>query len=199
MIVVAGPPGGGKSTLLGRDYYSERGIPYFNIDERCKELNGASSQKIPLPIRNRANQELRLFCLEHFQNRQTFAFETTLRAPFAIEQTGLAQAANFEAELHFVAAPVQKHVDRVIARAASGGHGASERTVRTMYEDSLRNLPGALRAFDHSYLYDSGTDTPALLVEVEGKQILLYDGAIPSWMDRALRQVRVRAGSDLDR
>ena len=188
MVVVAGPPGGGKSTLLGRDYFSVRGIPYFNIDERCRDLNRGSSGNIPLPIRRYANQELRQFCGDQFQKQQTFAFETTLRAPFAIEQASLAQAAAFETELRFIAAPAPTHVDRVIARAAIGGHGASERTVRTMYQDSMRNLPIALRSFDHCYLYDSSSDDPVLLVEVEGQQVVTYEGPSPFWMERALIQ-----------
>jgi dephospho-CoA kinase len=53
MIVVAGPPGGGKSTALGARYFSALQIPYFNIDERCKQLHG-SAQKISPQIRQRA-------------------------------------------------------------------------------------------------------------------------------------------------
>ena len=100
MIVVAGPPGGGKSTQLGADYFRLQQIPYFNIDDRCKKLHG-SSKGIPLHIRNRANAELRHFCKDHFVAQMTFAYETTLRAPFAIEQSGLARAAAFQTELHF--------------------------------------------------------------------------------------------------
>ena len=92
MIVVAGPPGGGKSTQLGPDYFLAQRIPYFNIDDRCKELHG-SSKGIPVHIRNQANADLRQFCTANFTAQATFAYETTLRKPFAIEQSGLARAA----------------------------------------------------------------------------------------------------------
>ncbi len=116
MIVVAGPPGGGKSTALGARYFSALQIPYFNIDERCKQLHG-SAQKISPQIRQRANEELRTFCEEHIRGRRTFAFETTLRVDFAIRIAPEARAAGIDTEMHYMAGPVETHIERVTARA----------------------------------------------------------------------------------
>jgi hypothetical protein len=44
MIVVAGPPGSGKSTNFP---LSEYGYDWFNADNRAAELNGGSFRKIP--------------------------------------------------------------------------------------------------------------------------------------------------------
>ena len=48
MIVVAGPPGSGKSTNFP---LSEYGYDWFNADNRAAELNGGSFRKIPKEIR----------------------------------------------------------------------------------------------------------------------------------------------------
>ena len=60
MIVVAGPPGGGKSTAFPRAAFTDVGIAYFNIDDRCKELHG-SSKNIPPEVRLLANEDLAKF------------------------------------------------------------------------------------------------------------------------------------------
>jgi dephospho-CoA kinase len=48
MIVVAGPPGSGKSSIFP---VSNFGVAYFNADERASELNGGSYFGIPNTIR----------------------------------------------------------------------------------------------------------------------------------------------------
>jgi len=54
MIVVAGPPGSGKSSVFP---FAQTGVDHFNIDERGAELNGGSYQKIPPEIRAQSNRE----------------------------------------------------------------------------------------------------------------------------------------------
>ncbi|MBL8231917.1 MAG: hypothetical protein JNL98_25690 [Bryobacterales bacterium] len=48
MIVIAGPPGSGKSTLFP---VSSFGVDFFNADDRAAELNGGSYLGIPPEIR----------------------------------------------------------------------------------------------------------------------------------------------------
>jgi predicted ABC-type ATPase len=48
MIVVAGPPGSGKSSLFP---VSETGLDFFNADDKAAELNGGSYQNISAEIR----------------------------------------------------------------------------------------------------------------------------------------------------
>jgi dephospho-CoA kinase len=50
MIVVAGPPGSGKSTAFP---VQSEGVDFFNADDRAAELNGGSFQNIPPDIRSR--------------------------------------------------------------------------------------------------------------------------------------------------
>jgi predicted ABC-type ATPase len=60
MIVVAGPPGSGKSTLYPVSSFS---VSYFNADDRAAELNGGTYVSIPNEIRKIVNREFEAFVL----------------------------------------------------------------------------------------------------------------------------------------
>lgn len=178
MIVVAGPPGGGKSSVMGLDYFSKRNVSYFNIDERCKQLHG-SAQRIPLEIRKRANEDLRQFCAANISGMRTFGFETT---DFAIRTARDARAAGLATEMHYIAAPIEIHIERVTARALAGGHAASEPRLREIYATSMKNLPYAMDAFDGTFVYDSSGGKPILPLEIQRGQIVLAEPPLASWI-----------------
>jgi hypothetical protein len=58
MIVVAGPPGSGKSVAFPVDRF---GVDSFNADDRSAQLNNGSYQGIPLEIRAIVNKEFEAF------------------------------------------------------------------------------------------------------------------------------------------
>ena len=60
MVVVAGPPGSGKSSIFLVASFS---IPYFNADDRAAELNGGSYGGILKTIRAIANRDFEAFVL----------------------------------------------------------------------------------------------------------------------------------------
>ncbi len=74
MIVVAGPPGSGKSS---RYPLSSFGVASFNADDRAAELNGGSYFGISTKIRQAVNREFETFILESIERRVSFAIETT--------------------------------------------------------------------------------------------------------------------------
>jgi len=82
MFVVAGPPGGGKSSVFSRSVSGIAGV--FNADDRAAELNGGSYRGIPQDIRAAANREFEQFIDSHIRDHQDFAFETTLRTPVTL-------------------------------------------------------------------------------------------------------------------
>jgi predicted ABC-type ATPase len=83
MIVVAGPPGSGKSSIFP---VSSFGVRYFNADDRAAELNGGSYIGIPRQIRAIVNREFEAFVAESIENRTSFAIETTLRATVTLNR-----------------------------------------------------------------------------------------------------------------
>ena len=77
MILVAGPPGSGKSSLFSP---YNLGIDAFNADDRAAVLNGGSYQAIPPAIRAVGNREFEDSILSHISGGVSFGFETTLRS-----------------------------------------------------------------------------------------------------------------------
>jgi predicted ABC-type ATPase len=92
MIVVAGPPGSGKSTLYP---LSSLGVAFFNADDRAAELNGGSYVGISSEIRKTVNREFEAFVLSSIGVRTSFAVETTLRSDVTFNQARLAKQAGF--------------------------------------------------------------------------------------------------------
>src|SRR5438874_2736298 len=76
MIVVAGPPGSGKSSLYPLASFN---VVYFNADDRAAELNGGSYIGISKEIRNIVNAEFETFVLGSIERRVSFAIEFTDR------------------------------------------------------------------------------------------------------------------------
>src|SRR5512134_1162475 len=100
MIVVAGPPGSGKSSIFP---VSSFGVPCFNADDRAAELNHGSYAGIPKHIRQAVNREFEAFVLASIESRASFAIETTLRSAVTFEQVRLAKAAGFATEMRYLA------------------------------------------------------------------------------------------------
>lgn len=142
MIIIAGPPGSGKSS---RFPLSAFGVDWFNADNRAAELNLGSFRKISAEIRSRVNLEFQRWILEHISAYEDFAIETTLRSTITLEQSRLAQGNGFWTIMDYVAAGgVEESIRRIMERSYRGGHSASERLVSEIYEKSTKNLLTAL-------------------------------------------------------
>ncbi len=186
MIVVAGPPGSGKSSLYP---LSSFGVASFNADDRAAELNGGSYVGISSEIRQAVNREFETFILGSIERRVSFAIETTLRSEITFEQARLAKKAGFAVEMRYLALrDFSMHLERVKARADAGGHSASEATLRRIYEASLRNLRRAVQELDVVWVYDNtdiGASHPLVLEARDGEIHFLVHNP-PRWLSAAL-------------
>jgi predicted ABC-type ATPase len=184
MIVVAGPPGSGKTSLFPVTAF---GVDAFNIDDRCAQILG-SYRAIPREVRRAVAKECERFVLDHIETEHSFAVETTLRTAAAIDQARLARTRGFATEMIFVATDaVEENVARILQRAQGGGHGASEREVRAIHEASLANLSAAIGVFERVDIYDSTArwSAPRLVATSHDGRIDRL-GVGPSWLEQAL-------------
>jgi predicted ABC-type ATPase len=135
MIVIAGPSGSGKSKYFGaRDF----GFAFFNVDDRCAELNGGSYRAVPIDVRAQAQRECERFVSDCTTQGTSFAVETTLRSTIAIEQAERARIAGFTSKMIFIATDnVQENVRRCAPRSGRG----PQRSGGTYH----RNLPAKPR------------------------------------------------------
>lgn len=81
MIVVAGPPGSGKSTYFPVGAF---GVDSFNIDDRCARILG-SYRAISRDVRRAVARECERFVLDHIARDRPLAVETTMRTTAAID------------------------------------------------------------------------------------------------------------------
>jgi predicted ABC-type ATPase len=184
MIVVAGPPGSGKTRFFPVTAF---GVDSFNIDDRCAQIVG-SYRAIPRDIRHAVAKECEAFILSHIQRQVSFAVETTLRTTAAIDQARLARSSGFVTEMRFVATgSVTENVARILQRAQAGGHAASEREIRAIHQASIANLGAAIAVFHWVNVYDSTIRwaAPRLVATAHEAQVVRH-GATPSWLDGLL-------------
>jgi predicted ABC-type ATPase len=184
MVVVAGPPGSGKTTYFP---VTALRVDSFNIDDRCAQIQG-SYRAISRDVRRAVAKECERFVRDHIDHGLSFAVETTLRTTASIEQAGQARQRGFATHLRFVATDsIAENVARVLQRAQGGGHGASERDIRTIHEASIANLRRALGVFERVRIYDSTASwTAPRLVATARDGRLTLEGISPAWLGQAV-------------
>ena len=187
MIIVAGPSGGGKSSIFPVEGFP--GARSFNVDNRCAELNQGSFHGISPQIRAKAGAECEAFIAKCLRKGHSFVTETTLRTTIAIQQAEKAKHAGFLTRLIYIATEdVEENIRRIQARSAMEGHSAPPDVIREIYKASLDNLLMALQRFDRSDCYDnSGHIQAATQVAVCNNRVLaLTTNPTPRWLARLL-------------
>jgi predicted ABC-type ATPase len=166
MIVVAGPPGSGKSVLFPVHSFE---IDYFNTDDRSAQLNGGSYRGISLETRAAVNREFEQFVEDHIRRGMSLAIETTLRSDIALSDFSL-------------------NLKRVTDRARAGGHSAPAEQLLSIHQASLANLPRAVREVDDLNVYDNtAPGGPTQLVLAARNGVITFRlSPCPEWLKRAL-------------
>jgi len=190
MFIVAGPPGGGKSSFFALSGFADH---VFNADDRAAELNAGSYQNIPTAVRATVNREFESFVRGSIRSGASFALETTLRSTITFEQAKLARENGFRITMFYVALDsVERHIERVMRRAARGGHSASESTLRRIHASSLGNLPASLipenSGIEIVQVYDNSRSErrPRLVLEARRGRIVRLADDFPQWLQQAL-------------
>ena len=71
MVVIAGPPGGGKSTAFPASSFE---VEFFNADDRAAMLNAGSYRAITPAVRAQVNGQFEAFVNENIRAKKSFAF-----------------------------------------------------------------------------------------------------------------------------
>jgi predicted ABC-type ATPase len=191
LFVLAGPNGGGKSTLGGAAL-RESGADYFNPDEEARAIRLANPAIPERAANGAAWQHGRQLLEQAISARQNYAFETTLGGTTITALLMEAAAGGVALHIWFVAlATPELHIARVRARKAQGGHDIPEAKIRERYDSSRRNLirllphVTELRLFDNSVEGDPARGVAPRPVQVmhiaRGTVAMCPPENVPAW------------------
>jgi len=164
VIVLAGPNGSGKTTSAPKLLRDVLGVVEFvNADTIAQGLAAFSPELVALEAG--AIMHARLHRLA--EQRQTFAFETTLAGRSLAAWLAELVASGYEFHLVYLWLPSPDlAVARVADRVHNGGHDVPEETIRRRYRAGLKNLFRLYMPLATKWrFYDNSRDEPRLIAE----------------------------------
>jgi len=134
IFVIAGPNGAGKSTVAGsilpKRFPTTR---FLNADDVARAL------AITSPVEASRVMLDRMYTLR--DQRETFAFETTLAARSLVRFLRDAQHAGYSVHIAYVwVSSIELAIKRVAVRVRRGGHDVPEPDIRRRYFRGLNNF-----------------------------------------------------------
>jgi predicted ABC-type ATPase len=170
VIIIAGPNGAGKTTLAPSLLSRVLLLPdtaFVNADE-------IADKEIPDSFRGNVAMKAGRIMLgrlhDFFEQRQTFAFETTLAPRSYVRLINQWRASRYEVHLLFVwLRSVELAIERVAERVRGGGHSISHADVSRRYEHGLKNLVDLyIPIVDMWAVYDNSEGSSPSLVATGG-------------------------------
>jgi predicted ABC-type ATPase len=143
--IIAGPNGAGKTT------FALQYLPQVANCRRFANADAIAAGLSPLAPETALLAASRLFLKEiekHINDRQSFAFETTLSGRSYLKLIDQLKSNHWHVELTYLALPdVEMSKMRVAERVLHGGHNIPTKDLKRRFPRSLRNL---LNDFSHA-------------------------------------------------
>jgi len=181
IYVIAGTNGAGKSSIAGA-MFRQHGVEAFDPDAAARRIAARLPGLSPIEVNSAAWHQGRRLLEQAIAERLSFAFETTLGGTTMAGLLERALAAGLEVRVWYVGLDSpERHLARVRARVARGGHDIPEATVRRRFHTSrlqlVRLLPRLteLRVYDNSAEADPAAGAapePRLLLHTRGGRIV---------------------------
>lgn len=190
--VLAGTNGAGKSSVAGVAIRASGG-EYFNPDEAARRILGEEPDIDAVEANSRAWMHGKRLLENAIARRAEFAFETTLGGNTIPALLRRAHEAGLNVRIWFVGLDSpERHISRVKARVARGGHDIPEAKIRERYDRSRENLIqllpvlAELRVFDNSEEGDrapGGIADPKLILHALDGRIVetCQVSDVPDW------------------
>ncbi len=190
IVVLAGVNGAGKSSVAGA-ILAAAGGSHYDPDAFARELEAVGVAP-DLSI-GQAWSAGRDGLLHAIRARQSFALETTLGGNTIIALLRQAAASGLSVRVLYVGLDsVDRHLARVHARVARGGHDIPEARVRVRWRRSRENLVTLMPDLSEFLLWDNSTEcdpatvpppSPMQVMRMKAGRIseLLPLTDVPSW------------------
>ncbi len=158
LFVLAGTNGAGKSSVAG-EAFRRLGADYFNPDEAARRIREAQPGLSQAEANSAAWLTGKRLLEQAIAGRLVFAFETTLGGRTITSLLERAADDGCEVWMWFVGLDnPERHITRVKARVALGGHDIHETKIRERYEASRRNLIRLLPRLTELRLFDNSVE-----------------------------------------
>ncbi|HEX3071648.1 MAG TPA: ZTL protein [Thermoanaerobaculia bacterium] len=173
ILVLSGVNGAGKSSLGGK-IIRERGIDYFNPDEAARRIGAAKGCSAD-EANALAWEEGRRQLESAINGRFSHAFESTLGGNTIPGLLIDASRAGIDVIVWFVGlSSPERHIARVRARVAAGGHDIPEEMIRKRWDTSRRNLIALLPHLTGLRVYDNSNERSPAHGSIPEPRLLLH-------------------------
>ena len=207
LYVLAGVNGAGKSSVGGH-LLERAGMTWFNPDTFARELAGATGCSMPEANAEAWQEGMRRLDVA-LADGHSYALETTLGGNTVPAR--IAEAARTHDVLMWFCGldSPERHIARVRARVAAGGHDIPEASIRARWTRARENLIALMPRLAQLQVYDNSVEVghghpvpdPVLLLEMVDGALVMPDAgnlaalaATPDWakplLEAALGDVR---------
>lgn len=149
--LIVGPNGAGKSTLYERVIGPATRLPFINADLIARRRWPGDEERQAYAAA-RAAAQARTAAIA---KRRSFVTETVFSHSSKVDLVRQAQRAGYRVTLHVVMIPEELAVERVVLRAAQGGHSVPETKVRSRFRRLWAQVKAAIALADETYVYDN--------------------------------------------
>ena len=159
IVVAAGTNGAGKSAIAGEFLAARVKGTYFNPDLAAKAM--MERDGFALAEANARAWNLGFELLNRsIERNEDFSFETTLGGNSITQALMRAAATGLDVFIFYVGLDSpERHIARVTARVARGGHAIAAEKIRERYPKSLANLIKLLGCASDVRVYDNSDES----------------------------------------
>lgn len=178
--VLAGTNGAGKSSVAGVAVRALGG-EYFNPDEAARRIQRVEPTIDLVEANSRAWLEGKRLLESAITRRRDFTFETTLGGNTIPGLLRRAHEAGLDVRVWYVGLDSpERHIARVKARVARGGHDIPESKIRERYDRSRENLVQLLPVLSELWLFDNSQEGDSAQGGIADPRLILHalDGRI---------------------
>lgn len=153
-VLVAGPNGGGKSTLSQSIKHRFPNVEVIDPDAIAKSLTGSFATVDKEKVS--AGKQTVSLIHQKLNARESLLVESTISGQTYLRFAKLAKELGYRTVFIYVALDsANMSADRVKKRVKLGGHPIDAKDIERRYPRSMANLKSFIRLFESSHIYDN--------------------------------------------
>ena len=196
IVVVAGPNGSGKTTIITTEGLNDPDNNCLSADSISKMLEAEIPDEKERIVE--AWKRCEQFREDLILSGENFVWETVFSDARRLDVLRYAKSKGYTIRLIFVTTRSEEiNVERVSKRFQLGGHNVPEDKIRSRYKNTMRLLPEMLALSTSARVYDNSDDNgkPLLAIVLEENRLTLECDA-PEWAKVVFDEMEDRYSSE---